>query len=350
MIPEDRSLQGSSQYLDREGQEPIGRPLPEMLARVVADFAQLPKERRPEDYPDVFAYLKSPTNTLIQIRYRRPVASNWARAGIHDGYFVQAYTIGKDGPEPILKSPDELNQPYVRLEPDQVTDEPNNIIGGSRLHLTPLSFPQTWRRLFAEQFKAAPRAIQSGSGESTEESGMFGGVFDEQEASEASKLQTGREQASIRQKITGQFFPRGTTQGYGDDIGTSHFIFGTQAEDSMIPEISRKVMGASRTVAIMYGPAATGSDVDPFEGILDSKGKRPLVITIDDTRIETNRMLLHRMLEYAERHPLLTLVSVERREQPETFIGRSDAGSYSIWGSDPLVLRRCIQKLQLMDF
>lgn len=360
-LPQDSKPNNNSMIMGGREREPQGVPLMQILGKTVAEFAYLPKGRQVDDFPDTHAYFKS-EDTLVMLRRRRPIIHSpvyQSREGVHDGYFVEVFDIGKDGrPRNGFSNPVSFEGiPEGLFQGIEVTDEPGDSYYGS-LWLTPTSFPAIIREKLGEKMSNQPRVLPSPGDENK---GVLGQLFAQKQLEGLGQVKNEEEGRSVRQEITKKYFHENSVQGLNKEVGNSHFVI-TEDKNSQLAQASRE-LGVETHVVKMNETWDAGGGVNPVNDLRDDSGKRPMLISLDTPSfIGKERRGLPRdpiyvaraqVIDYAKRgplasdpldNPLFSFIEWQgKTAEPDA--ARYQNGWYFLRGNEPETAKKLIMKV-----
>ncbi len=347
----DSKLNNSPVIMGGREREQKGLPLMQVLGKTIAEFSQLPKGRQPDDFPDNIAYFKS-EDTLVMLRRRRPIIHSpiyQPREGVHDGYFAEVFDMGKDG-KPIngFSSPASLDGLFQGIE---ITDELDDPFDGS--YLTPTVFSRTIRERLGEKMRNQPKALPSLGDENK---GALGQLFGNIQFEEAEKKQRHTDDRSIRKEIIDKYYNGQTTQGLTDEVGNSHIVI-TEDKNSQIVRVSKEL--GVETYAVGLDQTWGMGGVDSVGRLTDSKGKRPMLISVDGPSFGTARIqrsdlkpelflyptdtAIAKVGLYVKENPLFSFI--EWTDTGGSGVSKIQDGWYLLRGNEPETTKKLIMKV-----
>ncbi len=322
---------------------PQGVPLMQILGKTVADFAQLPKGRQVDDFPDTLAYFKS-EDTLVMLRQRRPI--DYGRGILHktskDGFFAEVFDVDKDGkPQNLFSNPVTLDGLFQKIE---VTDEPNDPIFNS-LRLTPTVFSGFIHKRLGEKMSNQPKALLSPGDENV---GVIGQLFAQKQLIDIIKEGNQEEGRGIRKEIRDTYFNENSKQGLAKEVGNSHFVI-TEDENSQLVKASQK-LGVETHVIKPDETWSIGGGVNPIVDFRDDNKLRPMLISVDRPSFKRNErdrfadIAIAQVINYAGESPLYNFIEWQN-DASDSGVARLNEGWHILRGNEHKTTEKLLMKV-----
>lgn len=318
------------QFLNPSG----GAPLLRGIAEVVSEFEDRPKGREPKAVPEYLAYLSNGSHIVV-VRKWLPIDPGWGRVeyGHQDGYFAEVCEVNGNKALPQLNDLSVLQDSFNRVD---ITDE-----DGISSYLHPTKFPRLIRERIIRGMSGGNIALPE-PGQTPK--GVLGQLFDQRDMREnARTVQEASKQAEqdgITAEIIRNYYRSPNRQGYSPKVGNTHVIFSKRPEGGIVGDISRE-LGLETQVVPEIGPEweEYRYDNDPMMNYVDSKGRLPLIWTVDhpsyfespnQPRSIVADRVADRAINFAKEQPVFAFVNAVADTEGGS-IGRLPYGFYQAW-------------------